>query len=116
MATGLEATVFDSDKLCRDTDTEIAMGKTKGRYNAEYAEGSLVRIADRPSLEQFKRDWRWHNPLQTEQLEFGGRLAKVKSIGFYHGGDELYELEGIPGVWHEGCLRGVEDDTSPAAR
>jgi hypothetical protein len=26
------------------------------------------------------------------------------SVGFYHGGDVLYVLEGIPGVWHESCL------------
>ena len=26
-------------------------------------------------------------------------------VGFYHGGDALYELEGVPGVWHEVCLR-----------
>ena len=26
-------------------------------------------------------------------------------VGYYHGGDVLYELEGVPGVWHEVCLR-----------
>ena len=27
--------------------------------------------------------------------------------GFYHGGDELYKLKGMPGVWHEQCLKEV---------
>jgi hypothetical protein len=22
-------------------------------------------------------------------------------VGFYHGGDELYELASVPGIWHE---------------
>jgi hypothetical protein len=25
-------------------------------------------------------------------------------VGFYHGGDPLYSLDGVPGVWHERCL------------
>jgi hypothetical protein len=86
------------------------MGKKKGPYNAEFSEGTIVRIADEGSLKQFLRDWRWHNPLTVEQLQFAGRPAKVRSIGFYHGGDELYELEGIPGVWHEECLRGGDTE------
>jgi hypothetical protein len=32
-----------------------------------------------------------------------GRAAKVKSIGYYHGGDVLYQLEGVPGIWQEQC-------------
>ena len=31
-------------------------------------------------------------------------IGVVSSVGFYHGGDELYVIEGIPGVWHEVCL------------
>ena len=26
-------------------------------------------------------------------------------VAFYHGGDPLYKLAGIPGLWHEQCLR-----------
>jgi hypothetical protein len=40
-------------------------------------------------------------------LKFADKIAKVKSVGFYHGGDELYELEGVLGTWHEQCLRPV---------
>jgi hypothetical protein len=38
------------------------------------------------------------------QLEAAGKAAQVKSVGFYHGGDELYELEDLPGLWHEANL------------
>jgi hypothetical protein len=34
-------------------------------------------------------------------LRYAGRTARVRSVSFYHGGDELYELEDIPGIWHE---------------
>jgi hypothetical protein len=30
----------------------------------------------------------------------------VAAIGYYHGGDVLYTLNDIPGIWHEQCLRG----------
>jgi hypothetical protein len=29
-------------------------------------------------------------------------------VGFYHGGDVLYTLDGIPGLWHEQCLVGPD--------
>jgi len=31
----------------------------------------------------------------------------VKDVSFFHGGDEIYTLEDIPGVWHEECLTAV---------
>ena len=57
------------------------MGKTKGLNVAEFEVGVEVRIAD--------------------------RVARVKEVTFFHGGDEIYSLEGMPGVWHEACLRAV---------
>ena len=83
------------------------MGKTKGLNNAEFEAGSEVRIADRAFLEKFLEDGQYHNELEPEQLEYADRGAKVKSVEFFHGGDEIYTLEGIPGVWHEECLRAV---------
>jgi len=80
------------------------MGRTKGLYNCEFPPGTLVRIAERTFLEQFKRDWRLHHKLAAEQLDYGGRTARVRRVSVYHGGDELYELEEIPGIWHEVCL------------
>jgi hypothetical protein len=80
------------------------MGKTKGLNQAEFAAGTKVRIADRAFLEQFLEAGQYHNELEPEQLEFAGRTAKVKEVNFFHGGDEIYTLDGIPGVWHEECL------------
>lgn len=85
------------------------MGKTKGLYEAEYSEGTFVRTADRATLELFATESRYHNRLQPEQLQFADRRARVNSVNFYHGGDELYSLDGIPGVWHEQCLRAADE-------
>lgn len=46
------------------------MGKNRGPYKAEYPEGSLVRIIDREQLERFSKEWKYHNPLQQEQIQF----------------------------------------------
>ena len=80
------------------------MGRTKGPYNAEFPVGSIVRIADREFLEEFYKTWKYHHKLQPEQLDYHGRTARVEKASVYHGGDELYELEGIPGIWHGQCL------------
>jgi hypothetical protein len=81
-----------------------ALGKTKGLNVAEFEAGSEVRIADRAFLEEFLEAGQYHNELEPEQLDYAGRVAKVKSVEFFTGGDEIYTLEGIPGVWHEECL------------
>ena len=76
-------------------------------YIAKYPVGSYVRIPEREFLEDFKRTWKYHHPLESGQLKRAGLKAKVRSVGFYHGGDALYELKRIPGIWHEVCLRPV---------
>jgi hypothetical protein len=80
------------------------LGKTKGPYNIEFPIGSKVRIADRLFLENFLRTWKYHNKLLLEQLDYYGQVAVVEQAGVYHGGDELYKLRDIPGIWHEQCL------------
>jgi len=80
-------------------------------YQAEHAKGSRVRIATRPVLEQFLRDWKYHNKLQSEQLNYADQVAEVDAVGFYHRGDELYKLKGIPGVWHPQFLLPAPDGT-----
>ena len=85
------------------------MGKTKGAYNAEFPVGTSVRIAGLSTLRKFISDWTFHNPLAPEQLTFADRVAKVQKVGYYHGGDELYSLEGIPGLWHEENLQAHHD-------
>lgn len=83
------------------------MGKTKGLNVAEFEVGSQVRIADRGFLESFLEAGQYHNELEPEQLDYADRVAKVREVTFFHGGDEIYSLDGIPGVWHEECLRGA---------
>jgi len=62
-------------------------------------------VAAKEQLAQFQNAWHLHHPLERSQLEYAGKESKVVSISFYHGGDELYTLEGIPGIWHECCIR-----------
>ena len=83
------------------------MGRTKGAYKAEFPKGSKVRVRDRAFLESFLQSWRYHHPLQSEQIDFAGRETEVVGASVYHGGDELYELADIPGIWHEQCLEPV---------
>lgn len=80
------------------------MGRTKGAYNAEFPVGTRVRIVDAEQLAEFLRDWKYHHPLQSDQVKYGGQVTQVTNVMFYHGGDELYELLNVPGLWHEICL------------
>ncbi len=81
------------------------MGAKKGLYNAEFPTGTKVKIESRAVLEEFARNWGHHNPLQPNQLQFHDVEAVVEEVHFYHGGDELYKLSQVPGVWHEQCLK-----------
>jgi hypothetical protein len=85
------------------------MGKTKGPYNLEFPIGSKVKTADCQTLEEFLSSWKYHNKLQPEQIDYHDRTTRVADAGLYHGGDELYRLEGIPGIWHEQCLLADEN-------
>jgi hypothetical protein len=46
----------------------------------------------------------FHHPLTEDQLPYAGVQSRVVDVGFYHGGGELYRVEGVPGIWHESCL------------
>lgn len=83
------------------------MGKTKGLNKAEFEVGTEVRIASRAFLEEFLEAGQYHNELEPQQVAFAGRVARVKAVDFFTGGDEIYTLEDIPGVWHEECLSAV---------
>jgi hypothetical protein len=80
------------------------MGTRNGPYKVDFAVGSSVRIKSRAELEDFQRTWKFHHPLQDSQLEYAGTIATVLSVSPYHGGDELYYLENVPGVWNDPCL------------
>jgi len=78
-------------------------------YREAFAVGTTVRVAGRAALEQFRASWRYHHPLNENQLQHPDQTAMVQEVRFYHGGDPLYTLEGIPGIWHEECLRPASD-------
>jgi hypothetical protein len=78
-------------------------------YQEKYPKGSRVCVKDRAALEVFMRNWRYHHPLQNEQILFAGQTGEVKEVVFYHGGDVLYQINGIPGLWHEECLTAGPD-------
>lgn len=80
-------------------------------YREKYPVGNIVQVAKRDFLEDFMQTWKFHHRLQPEQLAHAGVVGKVKSVGFYHGGDVLYEIEDVPGIWHECCL---EHSTRPS--
>jgi hypothetical protein len=80
-------------------------------YKEAFPKGSKVKIASRAFLENFLNTWKLHTKLLPEQLDYAGQIAEVESVGFYHGGDQLYKLIGIPGIWHKQCL---EAYTSPS--
>ena len=80
------------------------MEQDRGIYTEQFPKGSKVRVKDRTFLESFRLSWAYHHPLEAEQVGYAARAAKVVTIGFYHGGDVLYTLEGIPGIWHQQCL------------
>lgn len=63
-----------------------------------------MRIKTRAVLESFKKEWRHHNLLADAQLACAGKEGKVIAVSFYHGGDVLYTIEAMPGLWHEQCV------------
>jgi hypothetical protein len=72
---------------------------------AKYAVGTRVRVKPRVELEAFLRpQYQYHHPLQDNQLQYAGHTATVAKSYMYHGGGVLYELSGMPGIWHEVCV------------
>ena len=80
-------------------------------YAELFPVGTRVQVVPRSRLQDFHNTWRYHHPLQTEQLSFAGHQATVSEVAFYHGGDVLYTLSGIPGLWHECCIHAPDDST-----
>jgi hypothetical protein len=81
-------------------------------YKEEFPVGSTVRIANVQQLQEFQRTWKYHHKIDPVQLKYAGEIGEVEKVGFYHGGDVLYELRGVPGIWHEQCLGPANPATS----
>ena len=82
----------------------MRLGKPVPPYQEQFPVGTRVRVKSRQYLEGFRRDWKYHHPISTEQIEAAGATDAVKGVAFYHGGDVLYTLSATPGTWHEVCL------------
>lgn len=78
-------------------------------YKEEFPVGIKVKVKSREELELFIKEWKWHNPLPIEKLQYAGKIFKVESVGFYFGGNVLYKLEGIEGLWHEQNLLDTDE-------
>lgn len=74
------------------------------QYKAEFPIGTRVRIRNEQFLRDFARNWEYHHALDDNQFRFAGVQTTVSAVSFYHGGDVLYQLAEVPGVWHEVCL------------
>src|SRR5687768_16864632 len=48
--------------------SSTTMGRVNGPYNADFPEGTRVRIADRTALGAFRTTWKLHDALRPEQL------------------------------------------------
>jgi len=77
-------------------------------YQEQFPIGARVRVRSTEQLRAFQSEWKWHHPLEDGRLPFAGQESFVEDVGFYHGGDVLYGLRGIPGTWHEACLESAE--------
>jgi hypothetical protein len=73
-------------------------------YSPRFAKGVKVRIASDDALNELLKTWRFHHRLQNDQLTYHDAEAFVEEVYSYHGGDILYVLRDIPGIWHEVCL------------
>lgn len=70
-----------------------------GIWKPQYETGDEVQVVNRQTLEEFRDFWKYVARPTEEQLTFAGFKTRVASVGFYHGGYVLYELEGAPGWW-----------------
>ena len=52
------------------------MGTTRGPYNEEYSVGSQVRIVGETKLKEFHQTWKYHHPLEENQLRYAGRNVR----------------------------------------
>ena len=69
-------------------------------YHAAFLCGEKLKIKPISFLRQYLRpEWPSHNPLEPEHLEFAGQRVSVSAVSYYHGGQILYQLRGIPGYW-----------------
>lgn len=80
-----------------------------GGYKTTFPKGTKVKVISKAALETFAQNWKFHHKLQPEQMEYAGVTTTVKEVSFYHGGDQLYVLDNVPGIWNEPCLESIHE-------
>jgi len=75
-----------------------------GPCKEQFPVGTKVQVKDEGYLRQFQERWKSHHPISLEQIETAGQVDIVTNVGFNHGGNVLYKLQRLPGIWHEECL------------
>jgi hypothetical protein len=85
-----------------------SQAKVSGKMSAYFpvfVAGERVRIKSASTLRDYMLpNWPWHHPITQDQLGFAGTEANVIQVEYYHGGDILLRLAGVPGAWHEECV------------
>ena len=99
-------------KILTLRDNQQTMTQQKFIYEEKFPKGTNVKIASRMTLEDFLRTWRYHHKLETQQLAYADKIAEVESVGFYHGGDVIYKLKDVPGIWHQHLLSPATNSNS----
>jgi hypothetical protein len=75
--------------------------------SVKYTQGSSVRICSLARLQEFLQTGRYRRKIEPQQFAFAGQIAMVKWSGLYEGGGFVYQLDGVPGLWHEQLLESV---------
>jgi len=74
-------------------------------YHSAFLCGEHVRIKPASELRRYTMpDWKYHHPLQGEQLAFAGQSMNIVGVSYWHGGGVLLRLREAPGFWHEECV------------
>jgi hypothetical protein len=59
------------------------MGSRRGQYQAEFPIGTIVTIKPLAELEGFRREGKYHHPLQESQLADAGKTAGSGASGTF---------------------------------
>jgi len=70
-------------------------------YHPIFKKGDKIKINDKDYLLNFQRTWKYHHNITDDQIKYAERLAAVKDVYIYHGGEVMYALKSIPGIWLE---------------
>lgn len=52
--------------------------------------------------------------MKDEQIQYAEKVFRVTAVSYYHGADEIYTLDGAPGIWNEPCLEKADAASVPA--